>query len=292
MLDRYQERYRLYDWVLGELAQLLSAKYPGAAAIDIGANVGDTAALLCSRQPIAVLCIEGHPRFLPYLRRNVRQLPGEIAIAECLIGAGPGRVPLAGFTDHHGTASIDHAVAAAGQNADGVPVRPLAELLAEHSRFRHARLVKTDTDGSDFEILGASAHLFAETRPVLFFEYDPTLRARGIEEARATVAALLRAGYCRFLVYDNFGHFLRRIDGDCAEQFAELDRYLFSNLFYGRQIYYYDVCAFSLEGADVCEALESAQRLVVEAAMHRDGREIRPEKQRREARCPDFPLCA
>ena len=273
MLDRYQERYRLYDWVLGELVPLLCAKYPDAAAIDIGANVGDTAALLNRKQTIPVLCIEGHPRFLPYLRRNLERLPAGIEIAECLVGARAGTVPLASFKDHHGTAMIERSTGDA-QGSAGVPVRPLADVLREHPRFQKARLLKTDTDGSDFEILTSSLDALSATRPVLFFEYDPTFRADGAREARATVAALVQAGYRHFLVYDNFGHLMGSVDGDHADKFTALDRYLFSHLYFGRQIYYYDVCAFSPTDEDLCRELESTQRLVVEAAMHQEGREF------------------
>ena len=219
-----------------------------------------------------MLCIEAHPRYLPYLRRNLERLPGGIEIAECLVGARSGTVPVAGYTAHHGTAMIDSAHAVG--DGPGIPVRPLAEVLREHPRFLNARLLKTDTDGSDFEILQSSLEVIARTLPVLYFEYDPTLRADGARAARATIAALVRAGYRSFLVQDNFGHFLERVDADAEERFAGLDRYLFSNLCFGRQIYYYDVCAFSPADEDLCAALESTHRLVVESALRAGGRDL------------------
>jgi FkbM family methyltransferase len=254
---------------------LLLAKYPDAVAIDVGANVGDTAAVLCRKQTLPVLCIEGHPRFIPYLRRNLTRLPAGIEVAECLVGACAATVPAASFAADHGTAMIDPGVGAAVDSA-GVPVRLLAEILRAHPRFARAQLLKTDTDGSDFEILESSLDALAGTRPVLFFEYDPTLRPDGLAAAREAVHALTRAGYAAFLVYDNFGHYLRRVDARtpsaCAQAFAELDRYLFSNLYFGRRIYYYDVCAFSAADADLCDELESTHRLLVEAALLEDGR--------------------
>jgi FkbM family methyltransferase len=257
---------------------LLLDKYPEAAAIDVGANVGDTAAVLCRKRAIPVLCIEGHPRFLPYLRRNLARLPAGIEVAECLLGARAGTVPAESFAADHGTAMIDPGAGgdASAEGAAGVPVRRLDEVLRAHPRFARARLLKTDTDGSDFEILRSSLEALAGTRPVLFFEYDPTLRPDGLAQARATIEALVHAGYASFLVHDNFGHYVRRIDARtpaaAAPAFAELDRYLFSNLYFGRRIYYYDVCAFSTADADLCEALESTHRLLVEAALREDGR--------------------
>lgn len=273
MLDHYQERYRLYDWALGELVPLLLDKYPDATAIDIGANVGDTAALLCRERTIPVLCIEAHPRFLPYLRRNLERLPGGIELVECLVGARPGTVPAASFTAHHGTAMV-HGAAVPGADGPGIAVRPLAEIVREHPRFLNARVLKTDTDGSDFEILQSSLEVLSRNRPVLYFEYDPTLRADGARAAAETIAALVQSGYRHFLVQDNFGHFLGRIDTGIEERFAALDRYLFSNLYFGRQIYYYDVCAFSAADQDLCAAMENVHRLLVESALSGDGRRL------------------
>jgi FkbM family methyltransferase len=269
-LDQYQQRYRLYDWALGELVPLLLDKYPDATAIDIGANVGDTAALLCRERTIPVLCIEAHPRFLPYLRRNLESLPGGMELAECLVGARAGTVPAASFSDHHGTAMVLGAPIA-GPDQTGIPVRPLAAILREHPRFLDSRLLKTDTDGSDFEILQSSLDIVSRNRPILYFEYDPTLRPDGARAAPETIAALVQAGYQHFLVQDNFGHFLGRIGADVEQRFAELDRYLFSNLCFGRQIYYYDICAFSAADQDLCAAMEHIHRLLVESALSGGG---------------------
>ena len=273
MLDDYQRRYNLYDWVLGELSPLLLAKYPDATAIDIGANVGDTAAVLCRKRAIPVLCVEGHPRFLPYLQGNIQRLPPGIEIAACLVGRETGSVSLASFSAGGGTAMIDREAAGA-PDAGEIPVVTLRQLLAAHPRFRNARLLKTDTDGSDFEILASAADVLRETRPVLFFEYDPILRADGVKAAAEAIAALVNAGYCRFLLYDNFGHFAGSIGEGWSDRFGELDRYLLSHLYFGRRLYYYDVCAFSEADADLCVDLESTHRLLIEAALREDGRDF------------------
>ena len=272
MLDAYQERYRLYDWALGELAPLLLEKYPDATAIDIGANIGDTAALLCRKRDIPVLCIEGHPHFAAYLRRNLQRLPGGIEFAECLIGSDAGSLPVQTLMSHHGTAGLGIPATPDDGSGERIPVRPLADILREHPRFQRARLLKSDTDGSDFAILTSSLDVLRETRPVLFFEYDPTLRMDGAKSARETISALVKAGYRQFLVYDNFGHFMGSVNEDWSEKFLALDHYLFSHLYFGRQVYYYDVCAFSEADDDLRQSLENTHRLLIEAALREDGR--------------------
>jgi|ERR1017187_766883 hypothetical protein len=58
---------------LGRQTSLVSSKYPNLAAIDIGANVGDTACIIKSAADIPLLCIEGDEFTFAYLQRNVAQ---------------------------------------------------------------------------------------------------------------------------------------------------------------------------------------------------------------------------
>jgi hypothetical protein len=58
LLDKYQANWKRYDTVLGDVARIVFQKYPESTAIDIGANVGDTAALINKYIHVPVLCIE------------------------------------------------------------------------------------------------------------------------------------------------------------------------------------------------------------------------------------------
>ena len=64
-LETYQARWKRYDRALGEIAHIVRGKYPDLRAVDIGANVGDTAALIFAYDDIPTLCIEGTEAFLP-----------------------------------------------------------------------------------------------------------------------------------------------------------------------------------------------------------------------------------
>src|ERR1039458_4940240 len=70
----HKRRFRLYDTALGSIASMIHAKYPDLHAIDIGANVGDTAALIRKSADIPVLCIEGDPLLVPVLLDNSARL--------------------------------------------------------------------------------------------------------------------------------------------------------------------------------------------------------------------------
>ena len=265
LLDRYQRDYRLTDTALGEIVRLAAAKYPDLTAVDIGANVGDTAAVMCRHRDIPVLCVEGHPAFVALLRRNVARLPSGIEIAECLVGPG-GPVSLDRLRKHNGTATLRPASAPAATSAAQIPVRPLADVLREHPRFARPRLIKTDTDGADFDILLSSLDVIGACRPILHFEYKPDIRPDGMAQSIHAIAALGAAGYTRFLVYDNFGNYLEMVEHDAAERFGDLNRYLLSHAIFGRRdIHYLDVCAFGAQDEDLAIQLRDYHRGMVDA---------------------------
>jgi FkbM family methyltransferase len=256
-LDVYQAKYKRYDWALGEIAREMFAKYPKSCAIDIGANVGDSAALICKHQDVPVLCIEGHPKFIAYLRENAASMP-YITIVQCLIGKENAMIPISSLTAAHGTAHIS------GEgipNSDGnVAMRKLPCVIHDYSKFSGAKLIKIDTDGSDFDVIQSSGSLFVKNQPGIFFEYDPTLRADGPEQSIDTIKALNGMGYPRFLVYDNFGNLMRLIREDAPEEFSWITEYLLANKRYGLQVYYVDVLALAEHDADICERVIAASR--------------------------------
>ena len=146
---------------------------------------------------------------------------------------------------HNGTATLRPASAPAQTGVAQIPVRTLAEVLRDHPRFHRPRLIKTDTDGADFDILLSSLDLIAARRPILYFEYKPDIRQNGIAQSIQTITELQAAGYTRFLVYDNFGNYLETVEHDAAERFRDLNRFLLSHAIFGRRdIHYLDVCAF------------------------------------------------
>src|SRR3989344_4719744 len=73
-LPDYQTRYKRYDFTLGELARIVSEKYPGFPRIDIGANIGDSWALMNKHVVTETLLIEGDPAYTNLLKFNVDRL--------------------------------------------------------------------------------------------------------------------------------------------------------------------------------------------------------------------------
>jgi FkbM family methyltransferase len=271
LLDDHREKFKLYDLILAEIARRVVQKYPDAVAIDIGANVGDSAAILCSHQDIPVLCIEGHPLFASFLRQNLPHLPSCIEAVECLVGASVGTVSPENLQTAGGTAKLTPDLAINKEAVGALQVRPLTDILRSHPRFQRPQLIKIDTDGSDFEIILSSIELIRAVQPVLFFEYDPTFRKDGMRSGMKVISELQAAGYEQFLVYDNFGHFMDRIGRDATARFADLNRYIMSHYLFGQKICYVDLCAFSAKDTDLAEQIYNHRRDAIDAQIGRAG---------------------
>src|ERR1700743_1015316 len=69
-LPLYRKHNADYSSNLGRIALQIANFHPGASAIDIGANIGDSVAIIRGQCSMPVLCIEGDPEFLRILRSN------------------------------------------------------------------------------------------------------------------------------------------------------------------------------------------------------------------------------
>jgi hypothetical protein len=173
---------------------------------------------------------------------------------------------------HNGTATLRPALAPADRSAAQIPVRPLADVLRDHPRFGRPRLIKTDTDGADFDILLSSLDVIGACRPILYFEYKPDIRQDGIAQSIQAITALGAAGYTRFVVYDNFGNYLETVEHDAAERFLDLNRYLLSHAIFGhRDIHYLDVCAFGAQDEDLAVQLRDYHRRLLDERIRQAG---------------------
>jgi FkbM family methyltransferase len=196
-LPFYRTDHPLYGEAVGRLAAAL-----GGPVVDIGANVGDTAAIVRAHSGVPVLCVEGDEVFFGLLERNAEQL-GDVEL-ECSFVRGS--EPLTGMGD------VERARGTARLVGGTVATKPLAEILDEHPRFARPALIKLDTDGMDVPIVTANLDLLERLRPVLFFEYDPHLGA-----TPEVFVALSHKRYDRALVFENTGRHRETVElGDAT----------------------------------------------------------------------------
>ncbi|MEB3355558.1 MAG: FkbM family methyltransferase [Synechococcales bacterium] len=266
-LDHYQSVYPRYDICLGYISQFAALKYQNLTVIDVGANVGDSAALIQKYQSIPTLCIEGNPEFLEYLEHNAEVI-GNIQIEDCFIGKDGESVDLSKVWMQGGTASIVNAV-----NSDGffyVNMKSLETILEGHPSFRNFKLIKSDTDGFDFSIIKQSKEILQVNKPIIYFEYSTLFHLSAYTESLEAITVLIECGYTKFLVYDNFGNYVISLEDD-LEKFIDLTTFLFSNLrCNGRAaVYYLDICAFTNEDLDLFESIREKELELIQVTLSR-----------------------
>jgi FkbM family methyltransferase len=241
----YKRAFKLQDTPLGDVARVVRAKYPDLHAIDIGANVGDTAALIRKAGEIPVLCIEGDSELLSILAENAAVMGAGIAIEKSFVGAEGQAVDPALIVDRGRNASLKAAI----KDEGSIKLRSLRSILEDHPEFSQAKLLKTDTEGFDFDILRQSLDFIRGSKPVIFFEYDPGLRPAESKAGLDIIGALIDAGYSDFIYYDNYGNFLIHAKASQLNILTDLHNYLASNRAFGAAVYYFDVCAFHEQDA-------------------------------------------
>jgi FkbM family methyltransferase len=197
--------YRADHPLYGEAVGVIAARLRGPV-VDVGANVGDTAAIVRAHAGVPILCVEGDDRFFAILRRNAARLHPPPQLEHAYVDAPA----LASVERARGTARL-----VAGDRT--VRTRTLGAILDDHPGFAAPALVKLDTDGLDVPILLAELELLARLRPALFFEYDPHLGADPVVFER-----LREIGYRDVHVYENTGELARRttLDDDIHSAYA------------------------------------------------------------------------
>ena len=210
-LPFYQHDHPRYDRQLGTIAAEL-----GGPVVDVGANVGDSAAAIRAESEVPILCIEGDPKFFALLERNARRI-GDVELERAFVeGPARGRLQRVAGTAH--IVEGDEALAS----------KPLAQILEGHPTFSRPALIKLDTDGMDIPILLANLALLEDLRPVLFFEYDPHIGADP-----AIFERLREAGYRTADWYENTGEHVATV---------ELPAHLHEDYVGHRGARYADVC--------------------------------------------------
>ena len=186
-LQQIRQQLPDYSENIGRLAAVVELKYPGRGFIDIGANVGNTAAIVCTHSKLPILCVEASESYYGLLKENVRRLGADVELEGALL--------------------------------DSAPSERLDSILARHPRFQSSKILKIDTAGMDGLVLEGALDWIASARPVLFWGHD-------IARDAAANGPLFAAGYSNALVFDNRGEFVQTISLDAWQKLAELAGYL------------------------------------------------------------------
>jgi FkbM family methyltransferase len=238
---------------LTTVSRVTLQKYPDLAALDVGANVGDSLAVMRAAGSFPILAIEPHPRFAELLRANAAGMP-EVEVEQAFAGDGGGS-SVRGLLESFGTATLVRVDGAAPGPGPEVPQRSLEEVAGEHPRFRSPKLIKIDTDGYDCDVIRGAIDFIGRARPVLFFEYEPHLLAAHGDDGISVFRGLRDVGYTRALVYENTGEFLLSTDLSDTSLLEDLHRFYQSY----RGARFCDICAFHDEDRDLATRLHETE---------------------------------
>jgi FkbM family methyltransferase len=222
--------------------------------IDVGANVGDTVAMIEQHRPgsCSFLCIEADTRLAELCRLNHADNP-RVTVKRCFIGKEEGA---AVWLQDDGRANPSTKLASREQNSDLSNYDRLIGLDTAAREFAeergHLSLIKVDTEGYDFSVLRSGPNLLREYGPSILFEWYPQLLKGLNESVWGGFEYLGSFGYRHFVFFTNRGDFYCKIS-DPDRLFL---RSLSSVVLRDPALGYFDVFA-SMQPA-VCEQLVEA----------------------------------
>lgn len=200
------------------LAKAAAADQP-IRILDVGANIGDSAAQILAVVDARILCVDGDPYWVTFLRKNLGD-DSRVAIEEALLVVSEEEWTNVSTVRGTGTTRF-----AEGDGGTKLTAMSIAALRRKHPAFDKVRLIKSDTDGFDPTLVPALAQEWSESGPVLFFEFDPRLaRAAGIDDPGTLWDELARLGYTKLAVWESGGHPLGTLDvADAREAARSID---------------------------------------------------------------------
>jgi FkbM family methyltransferase len=233
VIERLLTSHQYYSRNLARLAKYIERKYTTYSIIDVGANIGDTAALVRSAGVNQhIYSIEGEPTYFKMLQTNLEQFEN-VSAFEAFLGEKDETQTIATEVSL-GTARLSQ------QSNRQIKVQKLSSLV-ETNHITNIKLLKTDTDGFDLKILRGSFDLLSRDKPVLFFEYDATYLEEQGEHGTAIFEQLQQLGYNKVMYYDNFGKLLICITTNDTTQVNQLYNYMRKQ---EGAFPYYDVAVF------------------------------------------------
>lgn len=246
-----------YSSELGRLVAITSSKYADLRVIDVGANYGDSVAVIRSVVDVPIDCVEGDLECLTILKKNLAQFD-RVSVHALFLGER--------------TETISASVEKEGWNTTIVPSnngssRPLDLTTLDDfsSTFdsSSSKVLKVDTEGFDCRIVRGGMNFITRVKPVIALEYNRDNMTRIGETGIETLQMLKGIGYETILFYDGQGRLV--LSTNLKNQAVIEDLHEYAN---GRNgaIYYYDLCLFHREDSDIAATFESGERARIKLA--------------------------
>ncbi len=231
----YMSEFPFYDRIIPRIITYLknfnSENIKNISMIDVGANIGDTVALVRQYHDIPILAVEGDDEYFSYLEVN-SSLYTNITITKQFLGEKDENIGLK-LTQDMGSARLQ-------TSSKKISIISLDTLLEQYENFKKSCFLKIDTDGYDSIIIRGAKKYISGSKPIIFMEYDPQLLAEHNDNGIDIFNELFEMGYTRGIVYENFGVYMFSFRLNDLEFIYELKNYFFKN----KLISYADILLF------------------------------------------------
>lgn len=241
--------YKIYPELnrqLGRLASRIFQKYPGMTVIDVGANVGDTIAILKSAVDVPVIGIEGDDISYSYLEKNIKQF-SNVHVVKTFLGEKKQDVKASMNKIGWNNTIIP--------DADGVQqisFKTLDDVITSGG-FGNAeiKLLKVDVEGFDTIVLRGASEIIQKHKPVVFFEYNRKSMKLINEEGLPTILSFDKLGYTKIIFFDHKGTLVLATDIQNTEVISHLHNYISSEK---NLLAYYDICLFHRDDTEIARS--------------------------------------
>jgi FkbM family methyltransferase len=184
------------------------------------------------------ICIEADEGFFGLLQENLLRIKAidesaSIQAIRALVGSRITDVSL------DGTGGTKKAII--GDSKNPISSESLDHILSL-SKATNIKLLKSDVDGFDYDVIDSADSTLNSCSPILFFEchFDHMFQKAGYQK---TIANLQSRGYGRWVIFDNFGEVILRTND--IQQINQLFDYVWRQNVKRttRTIFYYDILA-------------------------------------------------
>ena len=235
------KKHRYYSSNLARISKYVKTKYSDLTMIDVGANIGDSVAIIRREEFFPILCIEGDHQFFSILEMNVSYF-ADVYTAKQYLGEKAKQIYIIN-NKLGGTGNLRED----STSTQIIEIEKLSDFIKQYPLFKNAKMLKIDTDGFDCKILRGSLEFIVQAKPIIFFEYDPFFLFQQKDEGLSIFSTLSSLEYKKLLIYDNFGRLLLSTDIENLDLLKDINLYFSGHM----SNFYCDICVFHSEDVDL-----------------------------------------
>ncbi len=252
--ETYRDNLK-YNSEIGRIASSVYTKYPEMVSVDVGANIGDTAAIIRSACPAPIVCIEGDELLGHVLTENIRIL-GDATVVQVYLSDNLEEQYVCIQKEGWNNTLLPVTGEGRGKKIGFMPLDDAIKDLDLH----RVKLLKVDTEGFDGRVLRGSQNVLKIGRPVVVFEYNREILTPLGEDGLSIFSHLKNHGYRSALFWDPRGRFLLATSLNDMALIEDLHNYVdFREKPLG-YLPYLDVCMFHECDQDLAEECLAAER--------------------------------